>query len=94
MPLYEFSCDKCKRQFDIPLKVKDYDKPQTCELCDGKLVRLISKPKVKVFKAQFVNIVDKDDKPTYVRNSGELKDAINRYNESDLSKTGKVAVLE
>jgi putative FmdB family regulatory protein len=94
MPLYEFDCDNCKRQFDIFLKIKDYDKPQICELCDGSLTRLVSKPKVKVFKAQHVHIVDKNDKPTYVRNNSELKDAINRYNDSDLAISGKIAIGE
>ena len=53
----------------------------------------------KIFKPQTVGatLTDKDgnDVNQFVRNKGELTDAINRFNDTErASKTGKVAVLE
>ncbi|EKD81767.1 MAG: regulatory protein, FmdB family [uncultured bacterium] len=33
MPLYEYSCDNCRKKFTVLCSIKDRDNPQQCENC-------------------------------------------------------------
>ena len=42
--IYNFSCQKCKKKFEIDIPMKDYDKEknnQVCPECNGKMQRVI-----------------------------------------------------
>lgn len=34
MPIYQFKCPKCKKRFEVALRMKDYNCPQKCIRCD------------------------------------------------------------
>lgn len=39
MPVYEFYCNGCKKEFILPLTLKEYEKGEfTCPSCKGKNV--------------------------------------------------------
>lgn len=42
MPVYEYKCKKCGREFEYQQRMSDPDKT-TCEACSGELERLISR---------------------------------------------------
>ena len=46
MPLYEYQCDHCGELFEIIQKFSD-DPLSECELCGGKLERLLSPPSIQ-----------------------------------------------
>jgi putative FmdB family regulatory protein len=46
MPLYEYQCDHCEELFEIIQKFSD-DPLSECELCGGKLERLLSPPSIQ-----------------------------------------------
>ena len=35
MPLYEYSCNKCGKQFEKLVSMSNRDKPQKCPSCDS-----------------------------------------------------------
>jgi len=42
--IYNFGCQKCKKEFEIDIPMKDYDKEknnQVCPECKGKLQRIL-----------------------------------------------------
>jgi putative FmdB family regulatory protein len=41
MPIYEYECQKCKKNFEYTQGIKE-PKKETCEECGGALERLIS----------------------------------------------------
>lgn len=41
MPIYEYRCEKCGRQFEVIQKLSD-EPLKTCASCQGKLTKLIS----------------------------------------------------
>ncbi len=41
MPIYEYECENCGRHFEVWQKITD-DPLTTCEVCQGKLRKLIS----------------------------------------------------
>ena len=46
MPIYEYRCEKCERIFEIIQKFSDEPK-EKCEICNGKLEKLISQSTIK-----------------------------------------------
>ena len=46
MPLYEYQCDHCGELFEVIQKFSD-DPLSSCELCGGKLERLLSPPSIQ-----------------------------------------------
>lgn len=56
MPIYEYRCEKCHRQFEILQKIneKNLDK---CPECGGQLTKLISSPAIQ-FKGSGWYITD------------------------------------
>jgi putative FmdB family regulatory protein len=96
MPIYEFECQVCKKKLELYLKVDECGQNLYCPECvQVKLTKIISKPIVRSFKPQTLDIIDDNEKPMHASNKQELTDAINRYNDSKwANKSGKVAVLE
>ena len=46
MPLYEFSCSKCRKKFTVLCSIADRDQPQPCQHCGEKICqRLVSRVK-------------------------------------------------
>ncbi len=41
MPIYEYKCSNCDREFEVVQKITD-EPLQVCKYCSGKLQRLIS----------------------------------------------------
>ena len=49
MPVYEYYCDKCEREVQLALSIREHDKGQTtCPKCGGKALR----PLVSTFFSQ------------------------------------------
>lgn len=99
MPLYEYLCESCGKVHGELCKVSEWEKIKECPFCNGNSKQIISSVNISSFKSQIVGatLTDKDgnDVNQYVRNKGELTDAVNRYNDTErASKTGKVAILE
>lgn len=97
--LYEYECNWCGNNTEVIGSVDDYNKTVVCPSCRNVMKRIISPVSVRSFIPQTVGatITDKDgnDVNQFVRNKGELTDAINRYNDTErASKTGRVAVLD
>lgn len=95
MPLYEYHCNRCNQISEKFYHIDSVKKQTKCDYCNGIAVKIISKTAIKSFKPQTLDIIDDNEKPIHVRNSGEVKDAIKKYNDSKWAdKGGKVAVLE
>ena len=98
MPIYEFYCNKCKSTIGEFMKIEDHDRPQKCGHCGKKMKRIFSVHNVHNFIAQDLNvtITDRktgDEKILHAGSRQDLKDAINRYNDTpEAAKTGRVAV--
>ncbi len=46
MPLYEFSCSKCRKKFTVLRSIADRDNPQPCQYCgEASCQRLVSRVK-------------------------------------------------
>lgn len=44
MPLYEFQCQDCKKQFEVLCKVSEIQEPRTCPGCSSqKTKKLVSR---------------------------------------------------
>jgi putative FmdB family regulatory protein len=56
MPIYEYSCKKCKARFEIMQKVSDPPKHK-CPQCGGSLIKIISVPALQ-FKGNGFYITD------------------------------------
>jgi putative FmdB family regulatory protein len=39
MPLYEYFCEKCKRELTIPMSMSEHDKGATCQDCGSREMR-------------------------------------------------------
>lgn len=48
MPLYKFRCDKCNKIFEGMQKLKDFDKPVKCPICQTPLKRQLSPVMFKI----------------------------------------------
>jgi putative FmdB family regulatory protein len=49
MPMYEYYCDKCEREVQLTLTIREHDKgPIKCPKCDGKALR----PLLSTFMSQ------------------------------------------
>jgi len=42
MPIYEYYCPKCKKEFEVKRSVTEFDQPMVCSECGSKAERLIS----------------------------------------------------
>lgn len=42
MPLYEYFCEQCSKQYDVYKSIKEYDKKDKCPLCKGQGYRILS----------------------------------------------------
>jgi uncharacterized protein YcgI (DUF1989 family) len=64
----------------------------TCPECNGTSEKIITRPTIHVFKDQILRDLQ-DANPPRVANRQQLKDAINRFNDSAFAaEHGKVAV--
>jgi putative FmdB family regulatory protein len=98
MPEYEYVWKKCGKTHSEFHRVSEWRGEGECPFCGANSKQIISTFNVSSFKSQVVvaTLTDKDgsDVNQYVRNKRELKDAINRFNDTErASKTGRVAVL-
>jgi len=49
MPVYEYYCDKCEREVQLTLSIREHDKgPVKCPKCGGKTLR----PLLSTFSSQ------------------------------------------
>jgi len=48
MPMYKYYCEICFNEETEFRSVKDRDKPKTCSTCGAPMIRLISKPALKI----------------------------------------------
>ena len=46
MPFYDYACEKCSTEEEYNVKIADRDCPIDCPVCDGKMERMISSPKI------------------------------------------------
>ena len=91
MPLYDYKCPSCDFVFER-VGMIDEDRAK-CPECDGLAKRQISRFNVHVFVSQHVRDIQ-DANPPYVRNRQELRDAVNRFNDTELaSKQGRIAAF-
>ena len=92
MPIYDYSCKNCGNVFERFAKIGEKVGP--CPLCSSEDITLVpSVFRAKAWNPQFVR--DIQDKPIFVRNRNELRDSINKFNDSELASIqGKVAVYE
>ncbi|HEY33504.1 MAG TPA: zinc ribbon domain-containing protein [Dehalococcoidia bacterium] len=42
MPVYEYYCPKCKKEFELKRPMSEYDQPAVCSQCGYKAQKLIS----------------------------------------------------
>jgi putative FmdB family regulatory protein len=99
MPVYEFKCVHCDHEFERVLRVStitDFQKRNysiKCDNCYGtSVIQLISKPNIKVFQGQrLVNLCD--DAP-YVGSMRDVKDEINKFNDSEFGSKWRVALSD
>ena len=79
MPLYEFQCKKCRKEYELLLGVNE-PMPERCESCNGKLVKKIHAPAIQ-FKGSGFYITDyakKSSPPATsepVKKSGDQKES-------------------
>lgn len=97
MPLYDHRCLDCNLVFERYLsvsEVNEYDKGTFKVLCDcgsHKTIRVLSEFFPRAFQPQHLRDLCHD--APYVRNTAEMKDAIKRFNDSDLGrKQGAVRI--
>jgi putative FmdB family regulatory protein len=48
LPLYSFECDKCQKEYEALIKLKDFDEPVKCPHCGKKLKRIMKPVMFKV----------------------------------------------
>jgi len=46
MPRYHYKCNKCDKKYENNLPLKDYDKPQKCEVCGSEMNRVFYPPNI------------------------------------------------
>ena len=92
MPIYEFKCCHCGTIFERITRSKE--DVSFCSNCGSKKIKpMLSIFKPKSFDAQMIK--DIQHEPVYVRNRSELRDSINRFNDTELASVqGKVAIYE
>ncbi len=42
MPIYEYWCPQCRREFELTRPMSEADKPATCPQCGGQAQKLVS----------------------------------------------------
>ncbi len=79
--------------------VRDWNKRQKCE-CGRTMKKILSVHEARAFVEQNLNVTITDrktgnEKILHANNRQEVKDAINRYNDTpDASRTGKISQVE
>jgi len=58
MPVYEYECKACGRDFEYQQRMSDPDKT-TCEVCGGALDRLISRTAFSAWSARIRNVLSR-----------------------------------
>jgi len=48
MPLYDYTCDKCKKTFEIKVPLEKLDESILCPYCDTQLKRELCAPSFKI----------------------------------------------
>ena len=100
MPIYEYKCKCCKYIFE---QIQNINASvfAKCPECGGRCSRilstsqLITKPSTQIQSFQPHEVTDIDDKPIFVKNNQELKDALARHNDSEIAqKVGKLRVYD
>lgn len=98
MPLFDFKCPECGHEhIDVYRNVSEMENCcfPFCDKCGNKTEVMYHRITTNCvnFEAQWVR--DIDDKPVFVRNRNELRDAIARHNDSELaSKQGRLRTCE
>ena len=99
MPVYEFKCVHCGNEFERVMKLGSIIKFQNgscnvqCDKCYGTSIKQqISKPNVKVFQGQRLSNLC-DDAP-YVGSMRDVKDEINRFNDTEFGSKWRVALTD
>jgi|SRR3972149_7497390 len=98
MPIYEYKCNDCGILFERFYSLKEYDRIQKfyvviCNKCKGEATQQISKTFGRVFKGQRLTMLSEE--APYAGSMREVKDHINRYNDSELAqKQGRVALAD
>lgn len=93
MPLFDFKCEVCNDVSEHYLPLSNTGDVIHCKTCGNRKHKMLPFTHCRNFEAQFVENID--DKPVYVRNRQELKDAVNRFNDSHLAaQHGRVRIYE
>ena len=80
--------------------MKEWNKKRKCDECGRTMKKLLSVHQARAFVEQDLNVAltDRktgDEKVLHARNRQDVKDAINRYNDTpEASKTGKISQVE
>ncbi len=85
MPLYEYQCDHCGEIFEIIQKFSDSPLFE-CELCGGKLERLLSPPAIQ-FKGDGWYVTDYGGKNG--KNSSSVESSVESSSKKSEKKTEK-----
>lgn len=94
MPIYEFKCDYCGNIFEVITAVWK-KKGITCPKCYTFTDHLLMSAPGKIENFEAYYEADIDDKPIFVRNKQDLKDAINKHNDEELAdKVGKLRIYD
>jgi len=93
MPLYDFKCDDCNIEFEAfgGRNIKSAMCPKCNKLTSHKLISAPGKVE------NFEDYLEEDitGKPIHIKHKQDLRDAIARYNDSELAaKTGKLAIYD
>jgi len=100
MPIYEYRCKRCKNIFE---KIQNINvvRFEKCPECGGRCSRILStsqlvtKPSTQIQSFKPHEVTDIGDKPVFVKNRQELKDALARHNDSEeASRVGKLRVYD
>jgi len=74
MPLYEYRCEKCGDEVELRREMKHRHKGLRCEECGGRMVKLVSTYKAKVFKPLTLEHINVDGEgPLTFNSENELR---------------------
>lgn len=93
--LYDFKCNNCNITEERFIPLRFWNEPQFCEKCGNRLVKQFSPIVSKIFRPQHIDLLDEKENQVFVRSSDELKDALHRFNDSELGqKQGQMVVYD
>ena len=74
MPVYEYQCTACQKEFEYQQRMSDPDKT-TCEVCGGSLERLISRTAFSLKGSGWYKDLYSSSKPAEAKKEGTTSDA-------------------